>query len=185
MAKIQMDLDLQTAKEGNRKGELVSGMKDQRAIEKSLEADAMEANANALSASGTQDLVSAGVGAFSAVNTAFGSKAGKAAKALMDGDPSLSKTDALKMANEQNLEGKTGIGKFLAKAGQSISKYAGLAAEGLSNFTGIGDGKDFSKSGISEAWEDIKGLPYDELLKKAEAAGMDIKDFILGAKKNK
>ena len=51
IAKIQMDLDLQTAKEGNRKGELVSGMKDERAIEKSLEADAMQANADALSAS--------------------------------------------------------------------------------------------------------------------------------------
>ena len=78
IAKIQMDLDLQTAKEGNRKGELVSGMKDERAIEKSLEADAMEANANSLSASGTQDLVSAGVGAFSALAPAFKSKEGKA-----------------------------------------------------------------------------------------------------------
>ena len=151
----------------------------------SLEADAMQKNAEGLEATGVSNLVDAGVGAFSAVNTAFGSKAGKAAKGLMDADPSLSKTDALKIANKQNLEGKTGIGRFLAKAGQSISKYAGLAADGLSNFTGVGDGKDFSESGISDVWEDIKGLPYDELLKKAEAAGMDIKDFILGAKKNK
>tara|TARA_R110002072_G_scaffold203694_2_gene361701 strand:- start:380 stop:1273 length:894 start_codon:yes stop_codon:yes gene_type:complete len=185
IAKVQLELETNAAKEGNRKGELASEYKTDQAIEMSLEADAMQKNADSLEAAGVSNLVDAGVGAFSAVNTAFGSKAGNAAKDLMDADPSLSKTDALKMANEQGLEGKTGVGKLLAKAGQGISKYAGLAAEGLSNFTGIGDGKDFSKSGISEAWEDIKGLPYDELLKKAEAAGMDIKDFILGAKKNK
>ncbi len=191
MAKIQMDLDLQTAKEGNRKGELVSGLKDERAIEKSLEADAMEANANALSASGTQDLVSAGVGAFSAVNTAFGSKAGKAAKELMDADPSLSKTDALKMVSDKgvgkNLTTKTGVGRFLAKAGQSISKYAGLAADGLSSFTGIGDGKDFDESGAGKLTSDIFSAEnMAELEKQAKAAGVSISEFIgnLFKKKN-
>jgi hypothetical protein len=83
----------------------------------------------------------------------------------MDADPSLSKTDALKMANEQNLEGKTGVGRLLAKAGQGISKYAGLAAEGLSNFTGIGDGKDFSESQLAEMAKGL-GISIEELIAK-------------------
>ena len=178
MAKIQMDLDLQTAKEGNRKGELVSGMKDQRAIEKSLEADAMEANANALSASGTQDLVSAGVGAFSALAPAFKSKEKGVVKRLMKDDPTLTKNDAIAKAKIMIKDGtapKTGVGKVLSSLGD-VGKNI---ASGLSSFTGIGDGKDFDESGAAKLTEDIfSAEKIAELEKKAKAAGVSISEFI-------
>ena len=178
MAKIQMDLDLQTAKEGNRKGELVSGMKDERAIEKSLEADAMEANANALSASGTQDLVSAGVGAFSALSPAFKSKEKGVVKRLMKDDPTLTKNDALAKAKIMIKDGtapKTGVGKVLSSLGD-VGKNI---ASGLSSFTGIGDGKDFDESGAAKLTEDIfSAEKIAELEKKAKAAGVSISEFI-------
>lgn len=186
MAKIQMDLDLQTAKEGNRKGELVSGMKDERAIEKSLEADAMQANADALSASGTQDLVSAGVGAFSALSPAFKSKEGGVAKQLMKDDPTLTETDALAKAKTMIKDGtapKTGVGKVLSSLGD-VGKNI---ASGLSSFTGIGDGKDFDESGAGKITSDIFSAEnMAELEKQAKAAGVSISEFIgnLFKKKN-
>ena len=178
MAKIQMDLDLQTAKEGNRKGELVSGMKDERAIEKSLEADAMEANANSLSASGTQDLVSAGVSAFSALAPAFKSKEKGVVKRLMKDDPTLTQDDALAKAKIMIKDGtapKTGVGKVLSSLGD-VGKNI---ASGLSSFTGIGDGKDFDESGAAKLTEDIfSAEKIAELEKKAKAAGVSISEFI-------
>ena len=186
MAKIQMDLDLQTAKEGNRKGELVSGMKDERAIEKSLEADAMEANANSLSASGTQDLVSAGVSAFSALAPVFKSKEGGVAKQLMKDDPTLTETDALTKAKTMIKDGtapKTGVGKVLSSLGD-VGKNI---ASGLSSFTGIGDGKDFDESGAGKITSDIFSAEnMAELEKQAKAAGVSISEFIgnLFKKKN-
>lgn len=169
IAKVQLELETNAAKEGNRKGELASEYKTDQAIEMSLEADAMQKNADSLEAAGVSNLVDAGVGAFSAVNTAFGSKAGDAAKDLMDADPSLSKTDALKMVSDKgvgkNLTTKTGVGKFLAKAGQGISKFAGVAAGALSNFTGIGDGKDFSESQLAEMAKGL-GISIEELIAK-------------------
>ena len=185
MAKIQMDLDLQTAKEGNRKGELVSGMKDERAIEKSLEADAMQANADALSASGTQDLVSAGVGAFSALAPAFKSKAGGVAKQLMKDDPTLTETDALSQAKIMIKDGtapKTGVGKVLSSLGD-VGKNI---ASGLSSFTGIGDGKDFDESGAGKLTSDIFSAEnMAELEKHAKAAGVSISEFISNLFKKK
>ena len=178
IAKIQMDLDLQTAKEGNRKGELVSGMKDERAIEKSLEADAMEANANSLSASGTQDLVSAGVSAFSALAPAFKSKEKGVVKRLMKDDPTLTQDDALAKAKIMIKDGtapKTGVGKVLSSLGD-VGKNI---ASGLSSFTGIGDGKDFDESGAAKLTEDIfSAEKIAELEKKAKAAGVSISEFI-------
>ena len=123
VADIKLDLDTQTAKEGNRKGELVSGMKDERAIEMSLEADAMQANADALEMAGTGDLVSAGASAFSALTPAFGSKAGKVADGLMEGDSALTKTDALAKAKEMIADGtapQTGFQKGLASVGGAL-----------------------------------------------------------------
>ncbi len=186
MAKIQMDLDLQTAKEGNRKGELVSGLKDDRAIEKSLEADAMQANADALSASGTQDLVGAGVQAFSALAPAFKSKEGGVAKQLMKDDPTLTETDALATAKTMIKDGtapKTGVGKVLSSLGD-VGKNI---ASGLSSFTGIGDGKDFDESGAGKITSDIFSAEnMAELEKQAKAAGVSISEFIgnLFKKKN-
>jgi len=186
IAKIQMDLDLQTAKEGNRKGELVSGMKDERAIEKSLEADAMQANADALSASGTQDLVSAGVSAFSALAPAFKSKEGGVAKQLMKDDPTLTETDALSQAKIMIKDGtapKTGVGKVLSSLGD-VGKNI---ASGLSSFTGIGDGKDFDESGASKLTSDIFSEEnMADLIERAKQAGLSVTEFIanIGKKKN-
>lgn len=186
MAKIQMDLDLQTAKEGNRKGELVSGMKDERAIEKSLEADAMQANADALSASGTQDLVGAGVQAFSSLAPVFKSKEGGVAKQLMKDDPTLTETDALAKAKIMIKDGtapKTGVGKVLSSLGD-VGKNI---ASGLSSFTGVGDGKDFDESGAGKLTSDIFSAEnMAELEKQAKAAGVSISEFIgnLFKKKN-
>ena len=186
MAKIQMDLDLQTAKEGNRKGELVSGMKDERAIEKSLEADAMQANADALSASGTQDLVGAGVQAFSSLAPVFKSKEGGVAKQLMKDDPTLTETDALAKAKIMIKDGtapKTGVGKVLSSLGD-VGKNI---ASGLSSFTGVGDGKDFDESGAGKLTGDIFSAEnMAELEKQAKAAGVSISEFIgnLFKKKN-
>ena len=185
IAKIQMDLDLQTAKEGNRKGELVSGMKDERAIEKSLEADAMQANADALSASGTQDLVSAGVSAFSALAPAFKSKEGGVAKQLMKDDPTLTETDALSQAKIMIKDGtapKTGVGKVLSSLGD-VGKNI---ASGLSSFTGIGDGKDFDESGAGKLTSDIFSAEnMAELEKQAKAAGISVSEFISNLFKKK
>jgi hypothetical protein len=186
IAKIQMDLDLQTAKEGNRKGELVSGMKDERAIEKSLEADAMQANADALSASGTQDLVGAGVQAFSSLAPVFKSKEGGVAKQLMKDDPTLTETDALDQAKKMIKAGtapKTGVGKVLSSLGD-VGKNI---ASGLSSFTGVGDGKDFDESGAGKLTSDIFSAEnMAELEKQAKAAGVSISEFIgnLFKKKN-
>ena len=178
MAKIKMDLDLQTAKEGNRKGELVSGMKDQRAIEKSLEADAMEANANALSASGTKDLVGAGVQAFDALSPVFKSKEGDVTKQLMKDDPTLTQKDALAKAKTMIKDGtapKTGFGKVLSSLGDVGKNIVG----GLSSFTGIGDGKDFDKSGAGKIANDIFSAEnMAKLEKQAKAAGVSVTDFI-------
>ncbi len=198
MAKIQMDLDLQTAKEGNRKGELVSGLKDDRAIEKSLEADAMQANANALSASGTQDLVGAGVQAFSALAPVFVSKEGKLAESLMEGNGDLSKSQALDEANKQikdtmandtslskaqayrNIKkgmngGQSGVGKVLSALGDAGKNIV----SGVSSFTGIGDGKNFDESGAGKLAGDIfSAEKIAELEKKAKAAGISVSEFI-------
>ena len=174
MADIQLDLDTQTAKEGNRKGELVSGMKDERAIEKSLEADAMQENADALEMAGTGDLVSAGTSAFSALNSAFGSKAGKVADGLMEGDSALSKTDALAKANKMIAAGtvpQSGFQKGLSAVGGALSK-----------FTGVGDGKDFDESKLGEFFsEDNLTVIKD----KAKAAGVGVMDFLSNLFKKK
>ena len=184
IAEVQFDLDTQTAKEGNRKGELVSGMKDERAIEMSLEADAMQANADALEMAGTGDLVSAGVSAFSALTPAFASKESKLADTLMEGDADLSKVDALSNAKTQISDamtadpslskgqayrsikqdmngGKTGAGNLLNSLGAIGKNIAG----GLSSFTGIGDGKDFSESKLGELAKKL-GISVEDLLAK-------------------
>jgi|EP01043_Picozoa_sp_COSAG02_P033862 hypothetical protein len=163
MAKIQMDLDLQTAKEGNRKGELVSGMKDTRAIEKSLEADAMEANANALSLSGTQDLVGAGVQAFSALTPVFKSKKGDATKQLTKDDAkdeTIIKDGQLR-SQDNGTDPKTGFEKVLSALGGVGKNIVGA----VSNFTGIGDGKDFNESQLAELAKSL-GMSIEELIAK-------------------
>ena len=168
MADIQLDLDTQTAKEGNRKGELVSGMKDERAIEKSLEADAMQENADALKMAGTGDLVSAGVSAFSAVNSAFGSKAGKVADGLMEGDSALSKTDALAKANEMIAAGtvpQSGFQKGLSAVGGALKN----AFSTVKNTTG----DLFSKENMAS------------ITQLAKDAGLSIQEFIAQLNLNK
>ena len=181
IAEVKMNLDLKTAQEGNRKGELVSGLKDERAIEKSLEADVMEKNANALSTSGTQDLVGAGVAAFSALSPVFKSKEGGVAKQLMKDDPTLTETDALDKAKIMIKDGtapKTGFGKVLSSLG-GVGKNL---ASGLSSFTGIADGKGFSESGVGKLAEKTGDLfskeQLEDLQKKAAAAGVSVTDFI-------
>jgi hypothetical protein len=155
--------DLQTAKEGNRKGELVSGMKDTRAIEKSLEADAMEANANALSLSGTQDLVGAGVQAFSALTPVFKSKKGDATKQLTK-DDAKDKTiikDGQLRSQDNGTDPKTGFEKVLSALGGVGKNIVGA----VSNFTGIGDGKDFNESQLAELAKSL-GMSIEELIAK-------------------
>ena len=167
VADIKLDLDTQTAKEGNRKGELVSGMKDERAIEMSLEADAMQANADALEMAGTGDLVSAGTSAFSALTPAFGTKAGKVADGLIKDDPTLTKTAANKLAAEMIADGtvpQTGFQKGLAAVGGALS----TAFQKTKNTTA----DLFSKENM------------EELIKKAKEAGVSVTEFIANIGKN-
>ena len=168
VADIKLDLDTQTAKEGNRKGELVSGMKDERAIEMSLEADAMQANADALEMSGTGDLVSAGVSAFSALTPAFGSKAGKVADGLMEGDSALTKTDALAKAKEMIADGtapQTGFQKGLASVGGALKNAFSKTKNTTDEL--------FSEENMAD------------LTEKAKQAGVSIKEFIANLLKKK
>ena len=168
IAEVQFDLDTQTAKEGNRKGELVSGMKDERAIEMSLEADAMQANADALEMAGTGDLVSAGVSAFSALTPAFGSKAGKVADGLMEGDSALTKTDALAKANEMIADGtvpQTGFQKGLAAVGGALSTAFQKTKNTTTDL--------FSEENMAD------------LIEKAKQAGLSVTEFIANIGKNK
>lgn len=168
VADIKLDLDTQTAKEGNRKGELVSGMKDERAIEMSLEADAMQANADALEMAGTSDLVSAGTSAFSALTPAFGSKAGKVADGLMEGDSALTKTEALAKAKEMIADGtapQTGFQKGLAAVGGALS----TAFQKTKNTTD----ELFSEENMAD------------LTEKAKQAGVSVKEFIANLLKKK
>jgi len=161
VADIKLDLDTQTAKEGNRKGELVSGMKDERAIEMSLEADAMQANADALEMAGTGDLVSAGVSAFSALTPAFGTKAGKVADGLIKDDPTLTKTAANKLAAEMIADGtvpQTGFQKGLASVGGAFKNAFSTVKNTTSDL--------FSK----ENMETVAQLAKD--------AGLSIKEFL-------
>ena len=168
VADIKLDLDTQTAKEGNRKGELVSGMKDERAIEMSLEADAMQANADALEMAGTGDLVSAGVSAFSALTPAFGSKAGKVADGLMEGDSALTKTDALAKAKEMIADGtapQTGFQKGLASVGGALKNAFSKTKNATDEL--------FSEENMAD------------LTEKAKQAGVSIKEFIANLLKKK
>ena len=168
IAKVQLDLDTQTAKEGNRKGELVSGMKDERAIEMSLEADAMQANADALEMAGTGDLVSAGVSAFSALTPAFGSKAGKVADGLMESDPSILPADALAKAKEMIADGtvpQTGFQKGLSAVGGALSTAFQKTKNTTTDL--------FSKENMAE------------LIEKAKEAGLSVTEFIANIGKNK
>lgn len=184
MAKIKLDLDTATAKEGNRKGELVSEYKTDQAIEMSLEADAMRKNAENLKAQGIDNLVGAGTSAFSALTPAFASKEGKLADLLMASDSTLSKTDALSsaktqigdtMAADPSLSegkayraikqkmngGKTGAGNLLSSLGGISQDIFGS----VSSFTGIGDGKDFSDSKLGELANSL-GISVEELIAK-------------------
>ena len=168
VADIKLDLDTQTAKEGNRKGELVSGMKDERAIEMSLEADAMQANADALEMAGTGDLVSAGVSAFSALTPAFGTKAGKVADGLMEGDSALTKTDALAKAKEMIADGtapQTGFQKGLASVGGALKNAFSKTKNTTDEL--------FSEENMAD------------LTEKAKQAGVSIKEFIANLLKKK
>lgn len=168
IAEVQFDLDTQTAKEGNRKGELVSGMKDERAIEMSLEADAMQANADALEMAGTGDLVSAGVSAFSALTPAFGSKAGKVADGLMESDPSILPADALAKAKEMIADGtvpQTGFQKGLSAVGGALSTAFQKTKNTTTDL--------FSKENMAE------------LIEKAKEAGLSVTEFIANIGKNK
>ena len=168
IAEIKLDLDTKTAKEGNRKGELVSGMKDERAIEMSLEADAMQANADALEMSGTGDLVSAGVSAFSALTPAFGSKAGKVADGLMEGDSALTKTAALAKAKEMIADGtapQTGFQKGLASVGGALKNAFSKTKNTTDEL--------FSEENMAD------------LTEKAKQAGVSIKEFIANLLKKK
>ena len=178
IAKIQTDLELQVAKEGNRKGELASEYKTDQAIEMSLEADAMQKNADELQAAGTANLVEAGVGAFSAVNSAFGSKAGKLADKLMEGDSALSKTDALAQANTQ-INDAMSADSSLSKgqAYRSIKKDMSGGQSGF--FAGVG-------GALKNAFSTVKNTTADlfseenmaSVAKLAKDAGLSIKEFI-------
>ena len=168
VADIKLDLDTQTAKEGNRKGELVSGMKDERAIEMSLEADAMQANADALEMAGTGDLVSAGVSAFSALTPAFGTKAGKVADGLIKDDPTLTKTAANKLAAEMIADGtvpQTGFQKGLASVGGALKNAFSKTKNTTDEL--------FSEENMAD------------LTEKAKQAGVSIKEFIANLLKKK
>tara|TARA_B110000858_G_C17776655_1_gene462599 strand:+ start:1093 stop:1935 length:843 start_codon:yes stop_codon:yes gene_type:complete len=168
IAKVQLDLDTQTAKEGNRKGELVSGMKDERAIEMSLEADAMQANADALEMAGTGDLVSAGTSAFSALTPAFGTKAGKVADGLMKDDPTLTKTAANKLAGEMIADGtvpQTGFQKGLASVGGALKNAFSKTKNTTDEL--------FSEENMAD------------LTEKAKQAGVSLKEFIANLLKKK
>ena len=169
VADIKLDLDTQTAKEGNRKGELVSGMKDERAIEMSLEADAMQANADALEMAGTGDLVSAGASAFSALTPAFGTKAGKVADGLMEGDPALTKTAAnSELAAEMIADGtapQTGFQKGLASVGGALKNAFSKTKNTTDEL--------FSEENMAN------------LTEKAKQAGVSIKEFIANLLKKK
>jgi len=168
VADIKLDLDTQTAKEGNRKGELVSGMKDERAIEMSLEADAMQANADALEMAGTGDLVSAGASAFSALTPAFGSKAGKVADGLIEGDSTLTKTEALAKAKEMIADGtapQTGFQKGLASVGGALKNAFSKTKNTTDEL--------FSEENMAD------------LTEKAKQAGVSIKEFIANLLKKK
>ena len=168
IAKVQLDLDTQTAKEGNRKGELVSGMKDERAIEMSLEADAMQANADALEMAGTGDLVSAGTSAFSALTPAFGTKAGKVADGLIKDDPTLTKTAANKLAGEMIADGtvpQTGFQKGLASVGGALKNAFSKTKNTTDEL--------FSEENMAD------------LTEKAKQAGVSLKEFIANLLKKK
>lgn len=173
MAEVQLDLDTKTAKEGNRKGELVSGFKDKMAIEKNLEAAVMQKNADALELSGTSDLISAGTSAFSALTPAFASKESKLADTLMEGNADLSKVDALANAKTKISDAMTADSSLSkGQAYRSIKQEmnggktgAGNFLSGLSSFTGIGDGKDFSESKLGELAKKL-GVSVKELLAK-------------------
>ena len=161
IAKIQTDLDLQVAKEGNRKGELASEYKTDQAIEMSLEADAMQKNADELEAAGTANLVEAGVGAFSAVNSAFGSKAGKVSKGLMKDDSSLTETDALAKANEMIAAGtvpQSGFQKGLSAVGGALKNAFSTVKNTTADL--------FSEENMAS------------VAKLAKEAGVSIKEFI-------
>jgi len=182
IAKVQTDIAIATAKEGNRKGELVGDLKDERAIELQLEADVLEKNAQTLEAQGTTDLASAGVAAFSALTPAFSSKAGKAAKVLMEANPGLSKTDALAQAEAglKAAEAANPGGDSLIGATQDKIKGA---LDGVSNFTGIGDGKDFSESGFSTFTGIGDGKAFDQSVIGSFVGGIDWSKFNFWSKK--
>ena len=168
IAEIQLDLDTKTAKEGNRKGELVSGLKDERAIEMSLEADVMQKNADALEMSGTSDLVSAGTSAFSALTPAFGTKAGKVADGLIKDDPTLTKTAANKLAGEMIADGtvpQTGFQKGLAAVGGALKNAFSKTKNTTDEL--------FSEENMAD------------LTEKAKQAGVSLKEFIANLLKKK
>tara|TARA_B110000459_G_scaffold183079_1_gene211729 strand:+ start:871 stop:1713 length:843 start_codon:yes stop_codon:yes gene_type:complete len=168
IAEVQLDLDTKTAKEGNRKGELVSGLKDERAIEMSLEADVMQKNADALEMSGTSDLVSAGTSAFSALTPAFGTKAGKVADGLIKDDPTLTKTAANKLAGEMIADGtvpQTGFQKGLASVGGALKNAFSKTKNTTDEL--------FSEENMAD------------LTEKAKQAGVSLKEFIANLLKKK
>ena len=134
----------------------------------SLEADAMQENADALEMAGTGDLVSAGVSAFSALTPAFGTKAGKVADGLIKDDPTLTKTAANKLAAEMIADGtvpQTGFQKGLASVGGALKNAFSKTKNTTDEL--------FSEENMAN------------LTEKAKQAGVSIKEFIANLLKKK
>ncbi len=182
-AGIIMDQEKDAAVEGNRKGELVSEMLDERSVEKQLEADVLQQTADEQKAAGISDVMSAGVSAFSGLTSAFGGGAkGRLAQQKVDGgmtkEAALAEVNALgDLSNKEYRalisEGRTGsgLGNFMSGVGAVGKDVLGA----ISGFTGIGDGKSFNESGLAKG---LSKIDLQQAKMKAKELGISIEEYL-------
>jgi len=152
LTKIKLDIDTKAAIEGNRKGELVSTMKDTRGESAGIESKLLQQEADTLTSTGMDALGSAALGAVSALTPAFNSDFKKAAEALQAAakakGETLSDTDALAQAKAFAKFDAEDAAVESAEAEVSTIDKIGNAVNKVGTAFGIGDGKDFGESKV-------------------------------------